>query len=105
MDEQNTEFNKQIATTKKSNQKNKQTKRILQLKNTLTELRNSIEFQKKAESWRRKSEDSGNWRIGHWKLSSQRSKKKKEWKGMKQAYRNYGIQWKEAILILQEFQE
>lgn len=50
MDEQNTEFNKQIATTKKSNQKNKQTKRILQLKNTLTELRNSTEFQKKTES-------------------------------------------------------
>ena len=79
MPEQNEKFNKETETIKTHTHTHTHTHTLIQeLKNTVTELRNSTEKFNRDSTKQKK--ESVYLKTGHFKLSSQRSEKEKEWK-------------------------
>lgn len=95
------EVGKQCINKMSSSTKKGQTG-ILELKNTVIELKNSMGASK-ADSTMWKNQWP--WRQNIWNYLLGRAKKQKEWKRVKKVYRACGIQSKETISVLWEFQK
>ena len=83
-------FKKKINIWTKSNvkQKNRNQNEILELKNMMNEMK-KMQERASVSDWIKQKKKSVKQKVGHFKLSSQRSSK--EWQGMKKAYVSYEI--------------